>query len=151
MRPTPIILATRAISSEFIRREVLGLFVFGAVTIAILHILGLWLISMSSWWWILEILFIVLSSVFAILSLIVFFIIKLVKPEQTSKQRKQVKKFVDSLQELSDTAQTPKFILLFRLIKDILIPSQTSMISQITSQASSLKPDLETIIKSFSR
>lgn len=151
MRPKPIILATRAISSEFIRREYSSLLWIVGGALVIFHILGIWLISQSTWWWLLEGVFILLTAVAIVACGLAVVAIKLLRPTQTKNQRKMIKKFVGSLQEIADTAQTPKFVLLFRLFKDILLPSQDSLVGQITSKATSLKPELQEIVRSFDK
>lgn len=151
MKISPLILATRSISSEFIRREYTTvLWIVGLVFVG-LHLLGVWLISQSSWWWILEIFLIFLTAIAAALAALVFFLVKKLRPRQSLKQRKMVRSFVDSLQEFSETAQTPKFLLIFRLIKDAIFPSPDSLVKQLASKSTALRPDFQKIVQLFDK
>ena len=151
MRVTPFILATRAVSSEFIRREYINvLWIIGFVLVA-LHLLGIWLITQSAWWWILEIFFIFATTIIVAVAAVVVLLVNKLRPRQTKSQRKLVGSFVDSLQQIAETAQTPKFLLLFRFIRDTISPSQDSMVRQLTNRSTSLKPDFHKIIQSFDK
>lgn len=152
MKISPIILATRAISSEFIKREYSGILWIVGIVLLILHILGGWLIAQSAWWWMLEIVFIVITLIIAMIATLVLFVAKLLRPSQTKQQHKKVKSFVDSLQGMAETASTPKFLLVYRLVKGSLSRNSggaKNFISQVTSNSAKLKPDFQDIVRSF--
>lgn len=150
MKVGAFILATRAISAEFAQRIFLPVIAIAGGALVLLIGVSVWLVTMSEWWWFLlgPVLFITLVFIFA--SVIAGIIIRSLDPGQSKEQRQHVRRFVDALQYAADTAQTPKFILLFRLMLDMLSPSKKGIVSELTQHAGSLKKDLQAIITSFS-
>ncbi len=143
------LLAIRSIGTEFANRLFYPVVIAGAIAAAVLVALGFWLTTFSSWWWLLFI-----PIVMAIcIGLAVFVIIKLVihsiTPPQTKQQKQAAKQFVDKLQTIAEVTQTPKFILLFRIVRDIAAPRDNGFIGDLTSTTSSLKSDFVKIKNSF--
>ena len=148
---TPLFLTVRAISSEFARRMYVPvIWGVGAGLAVLLGLIG-WLTMLSGWWWLLETLLIFGAVVFTIIALIAGLGIHLLRPTQSKEQRKMVGSFVNKLQEASEIIQTPKFILLFRLAKDTIFPSEDGLVNRVVGHASSLKPDFSAIINSFKK
>lgn len=146
---SPLFLAVRAISSEFARRIFVPLvWIIGGMLLLLL-ILAIWLTTVEVWWWLLVVPLIIISVVYILIACIVAFAIKFLRPAQTKSQRRSVSAFVDKLQDASETIQTPKVVLLFRLAKDTIFPSEKGFISTLTSHAKSLKPDFQLIVASF--
>lgn len=144
-----LFLTVRALSVEFARRLYFPVFIVGVVILALLIILSVWLTTMSAWWWILFTVVILATIVFVIVSIIMRIIINVIRPVQTSSQRKSVKEFVDKLQEVADTVQTPKVFLLFRLVADTLRPSERGLVQTMSSHVGTTKKDFEDIRRSF--
>lgn len=151
MTLTPLVLAIRAVSAEFARRVYVPVVcIAGGVALALIIVL-IWLTTLSGWWWLLlapVILFVLAGIIVALVSGLV---IKLVNPAQNKEQRGLVKSLVDEIQKTSEVIQTPKFIILFRLVKDIAFPGKTSYISELSATAASLKRGLQNIITSFQK
>lgn len=145
----PTILVIRAIGSEFAKRTFYSTVLIVAVVSVILVGLGIWLITLSNWWWLF--MFAVTSLVFfgIIAFTIVFLVIRSVGPAQSSVQKRAVKQFVDKLQHLAETAGTPKFILLFRIIKDVSAPSKQGFIGSLATTSGSLKSDFTALVALF--
>lgn len=146
---TPYIRAVRAISAEFARRLYMPIVITVASMLVVLLALTVWLITISAWWWLLMVLLIIATVVFAVIATIAGVVITLFTPNQSKVQKQSVKKFVDKLQEVAETLQTPKFILMVRLIKDVAVPSDAGMVTQLTSHVSSVRPDFQAIVDSF--
>lgn len=144
-----LFLTIRALSVEFARRLYVPVFVIGAVVLAVLLAVSIWLTTVNAWWWILFGLVIISIVLFLIIAAIVRIIIGVVRPEQTTSQSKAVKQFVDKLQDVADTVQTPKLFLLFRLVLDTLRPTSRGLVQTMSSHAGSTKKDFEEIKKSF--
>lgn len=147
MKPT--ILAIRAIGAEFANRIY---FVVASIATAVLVIsLGLtsWLATFSNWWWLLFALLIIVGSVVIGVLVIVKLVIRSVTPAQVPRQRTLVKAFVDKLQRLSETAQTPKHILLFQIVRDIAAPRDNGFVATLSHDTSSLRHDFVTLSKTF--
>jgi heme/copper-type cytochrome/quinol oxidase subunit 2 len=147
MRPS--ILAIRAIGAEFANR----IYLFVAVTVALILAcflgLSIWLTTFSEWWWLLVILFIIVASIVIGVLVIIKLIIRSVRPSQSHLQKKQTKAFVDKLERLSEVAGTPKFILLFQVVRDIAAPRENGFIASVSTDTKSLKSDFTKLSQTF--
>jgi len=146
---TPLVLAIRAIATEFAQRVYTIVLIVAAAIIIVLIAVSIWLVSMSAWWWVLVIVFIAWILLGAILLTIAGVIITMTRPLQTKDQKKLVKTFVDKLQSVSEVLQTPRFMLLFRLVKTSLNPQRYNIIKNLTEHTVGLQRDLDEIIRSF--
>jgi len=146
---TPLVLAIRAIATEFAQRVYTIVLIVAAAIIIVLIAVSIWLVSMSAWWWVLVIIFIAWILLGAILLTIAGVIITMTRPLQTKVQKKLVKTFVDKLQSVSEVLQTPRFMLLFRLVKTSLNPQRYNVIKNLTEHTVGLQRDLDEIIRSF--
>jgi hypothetical protein len=147
MRPS--ILAIRSIGAEFANRIYFVVAII--ISIASVGLLGLsiWLTTLSDWWWLLVIILIIVISVVVGILVIVKLIIRSVRPTQSHLQKKQTKAFVDKLQRLSEVAQTPKFILLFQIVRDIAAPRENGFIASISNDTNSLKHEFVALVQTF--
>jgi len=104
---------------------------------------------MNGWWWILATLIIAAMSI-ALLGL--FFahaIIKWVAPHLNRDQKKQTRAVVDKLQKLSEVMQTPRPLLLFFLVRDVIFPKEDGFIITLSQESSSVKHDFLNLVQSF--
>jgi len=144
-----LFMAVRAIGAEFAHRIYFPIvIVIGILTIILLGV-SIWLVTVNAWWWILLGLLIFTTLIAATLSIIVRLIILFIAPRQTRVQKQLVKAYVDKLQNLSETVQTPKVILLARIIKDILLPKKDGFIETVSAHTTTLKSDFQAIRASF--
>jgi len=145
------IIVIRAVGTEFARRLFLpaALIVLGVAIVSIVTMI--WLLTISAWWLLLAVPVFLLVVVSVILLAVTSVVIQTVAPQQTARQRSEVKRFVDKLQTLSDVIQTPKFILLFRIVKDIVLPSQNGFIQSTSGDTLSLKKDFQALQRSFNQ
>lgn len=149
MNISPLFLAIRAISAEFAQRIFAPtIYIVGGALLVLIGI-SIWLVTISGWWWWLLAPLILLSVLFIFAVTIAGLIIRLLRPQQTKTQRGEVRSFVDALQGTSEAIQTPKFILLFRLVKDILFPTEKGLVQELSGNASTLKNGLKTLVASF--
>jgi len=148
---SPAFTAIRAIGTEFASRIYWPVVI--VITIVFVGIVWLmvWLVMMSAWWWLLAVP--VFFSVFAgiVACLIGLAILRALTPRQNKTQRKLVTSFVDKVQRLSEITQTPKFILLFRTIRDSMNPERNGLIQSVIDDTGSLKKDYQEIVDAFSR
>lgn len=143
------LLAIRSIGAEFANRIY---FIVMAIVLAVsILLIGLtiWLTTLSDWWWLLFIILIIPISIAVGVLIIIKLVIKSVTPLQSPDQRKQTKAFVDKLQRLSETSQVPKFILLFRIVRDIAAPRENGLIASISKESASLKHDFVALSQTF--
>jgi uncharacterized membrane protein len=145
----PSILAIRSIGAEFANRIYTIVAVAACIISAGLLGLSIWLTTFSGWWWVLVSLLIIAVSVVVGILGIVKLIIRYVRPAQSPLQKKQTKAFVDKLQRLSEVAQTPKFILLFQIVRDIATPRENGFIASLGNNTSSLKHEFVALVQTF--
>lgn len=143
------LLTIRSVGAEFANRLFYPVVLAGS-GIAILSIaLIVWLTSLSQWWWLLGIPFIMAVSVGIGVFAIVKLVIKSVTPAQSTTQKKATKDFVDKLQRVSDAAQTPKFIILFRVVRDIAAPTENGFVGELAKDTTSLQRDFKELNRLF--
>lgn len=150
MNVPPLFTAIRAISIEFAQRIYVPVVCIAASVLVVVTGLLIWFVTMSGWWWLLLAPVIMISIVFIFVAVISGVILKYLNPAQTKEQRRLVKDFVDTIQKTSEAVQLPKFVILFRLIKDVISPGKSSYVRELSSNASSLKTGLGQIVASFS-
>jgi hypothetical protein len=78
------------------------------------------------------------------------FLIRSIRPAQTKKQTKQVRSFVDKIQSLADLTGTPKFVILFRIIRDMATKNTNGYIQTLYGDTASMQADFRDITRSFS-
>jgi len=145
----PSFLAIRSIASEFARRLYAPVAVSSAIVAALVLALAIWLVTINEWWLILLIL-VCGMTFFAFVALgVALIVIKKVTPQQSKIQKKQTKAFVDKLLRVAEVTSTPKFILLFQVMKDIVKPSHEGFISSVSNDTVSLKRDFIALKDSF--
>jgi len=149
MKVNPLILAVRAIGSEFAGRIYLPLaWGIGGVLFALLLVVG-WLTTVNELWWWLLVPIIIGSLLFILIFSAVGAAIHTFRPRQTKSQRKEVNSLVDKFQELSEALYMPKSLLMIRLVQDLISPSKKGFVGQIATHAFTLKPEFQKIIASF--
>ena len=144
------VLVVRAIASEFAQRIYVPIaFVSGIFSVVLIGV-SVWLTTLSAWWWILAVL--VLIGVFIALAvlLIVRVIIATVRPSQNRTQQTAIKKFVDKLQNLSEITQTPKVVLLFRVVRDAVSSRKGGFVETAIGHTLSLRKDYSDLLELFS-
>ena len=145
----PSLSAIRSIASEFARSLYTPIVIIVGVVAVVLLALSIWLVTLSQWWLILLILICGLILFASVVFTIALIIIKKVAPTQTRAQRKQTKEFVEKLLRVAEVTATPKFILFFQVMKDVVKPSQNGFIGSITSDTTTLKSDFIALKDSF--
>ena len=139
----------RAIGAEFAIRLFIPIVVISTILAALLVIGVVSLSTLSEWWLLLLIPVIILISVTIGVLAISWLVVRTVRPVQTRPQLLGVKTFVDKLQRVSEAAQTPKVVLLFRIIRDIASPSKSGFIGTLTEDTSSLTRDFRDLKNLF--
>ena len=145
----PTLKAIRSISSEFASRLFMPIAVTIGSILLVLLVASILLTNFSEWWWVLVVIIGLVVIIAGVLFAIAGAIIYSIKPMQTKTQRQQVKTMVDKMQRVSEVTVTPKFILLFNVIKDVIIPSKEGFISSIAGDTTSLKKDFTDLRDSF--
>jgi len=131
----------KAIGAELARRIYLPIVITFAIVALILIALLSWAVSMDLLWLLVAVPVFGLLIVAALILAVVGYVFKRLAPSINKSQRKQVSVFVDKLQSLSEIAQTPKFILLFKIARDVVSPKQSNFISSSVQNSLALKKD----------
>jgi hypothetical protein len=139
----------RSIGAEFAGRIFYPIAIISAVTFAISITAVVWLVTYSQWWLLLLVPIIMLLCIVSAVLAVMWLTVRTVTPVQSKPQKKAVKQFVDKLQRVSDAAQTPKVVLLFRIVRDIAAPRADGFIGTIASDTSSLTRDFADLQKLF--
>jgi hypothetical protein len=146
---TSALIPIRAIATELANR----VFVPVALTSAGLSILlvggVMWLSTIGQLW-----LLLLVPVVMAICVAIgVLTIIKLtlitIRPAQTAVQKNAVAAYVKNLQRLSEITQTPRVVLLFRVVRDASAPSKDGFVGTLTHDTIALKKYFQALQKLF--
>lgn len=145
----PSVSAIRSIGAAFAHRLYVPVAIITAVTAAIFIAISLWLVTLNEWWLILLILVCGLTLFAGILLAVGLAVINGVAPAQSKAQKMQTKLFVDKLLRVAEVTSTPKAILLFQAMKDIIRPSSTGFIGSISTDTKSLKRDYIALQDSF--
>lgn len=140
------LLAIRAITSEYARQILRPLLWIGVGIYAAIMAVIIWIAyEASPWWLLLAILPTILIIVGLLLWAIVWGLAGQLSPPLNKQQRKATKKFVAHIGRVAENIGTPKFVLMFRVIKDVVFPPQTSQtfIGEIAHTPGEMRRDFE--------
>jgi hypothetical protein len=141
--------ATRAIAATFAKRKVNDVWLPYLIGVVISLGIGGWLIHFSLWWFVLVIPILLALLVGASILIAAGFVVRVFTPEMTLEQTQAVEAYADKLQRVADNVQLPKFILLFRLVRDAFRPNENSFVRQVAHDSTSLKADFTALQKLF--
>ena len=139
----------RAVAGEIANRVCIPVFITVLIASVVLIALTVWLATVNLWWLLLVIPVLIAILIAATLLIIVKIILATVIPTQTKSQQKEVKKFTDKILSLSELTQTPKFVILFRVAKDVISPKKTGYVESVVSGATTLRSDFNALRRSF--
>ena len=91
MKPSPLLLAVRAISVEFAKRIYYPVSISGAAVLFVLVAGSVWLVTESAWWLFLLVPLILIFLVFSTVSIIAGLALRLIQPSVTAQQKKDIK------------------------------------------------------------
>lgn len=141
----------RAIGSEFAGRKLrLILLIFGIITLIALLAMG-WLITLSIWWWLLAVPVMVMTLLGLMVGIMASILVKLLRPVLTKSQAAGVKKFVDKLERVAENIQTPMFMIVFRVMRDIIRPGKKTFIQTVTHDSTTLHKDFIKLQRDFAQ
>lgn len=144
------VITLRAIGSHLAMRLYIPAVIAAGIIVGLLVAVGLWLTSLSDWWWLLFIPITILGCVVLGIAMVVLSLIRYVRPSQTKAQKRATSKFVDKLQGLTDIAGTPKFIILFRVVRSIAAPKKDSYLADLAGNKQ-LVNDFRELQRSFDK
>lgn len=136
------VLAVRAIASEYAKRWLwLPLVVGSAMYMVVLAIIW-WVAAVASpWWWLLAIVPTFVFLVALTLWIIAQIIVRRVAPPMNSRQKKAARAFVGRIDKVAEHIGTPKFVILYRILKDVVTrpTSSRTFIGEIASEPGEMR------------
>jgi len=149
MNLKPSLSAIRSIAAEFALRLYFPVAIIFVSLAVVVLALCIWLVTINAWWAILLVVLLFIVVLVSALLVVGLVVIKRVAPSQSKSQKKQTKSLVDKLLRVAEVTGTPKFILLFNVIKDVVRPSERGYIASISSDTVTLKHDFIALKDSF--
>lgn len=131
----------RAVGAEFVHRKYRSIVVSYSVVSLVFLAVSFWLTTISAWWWLLTILVTAFVLVGVMILTIIRIIIKRVRPGLTDTQSTTVSAFVDKLERVANNLQTPMFIIVYRVVRDIIRPGNASFVRTVAEDSTTLHTD----------
>lgn len=147
----PRIQALRAISSEYAATVINPiLYIVTAVCVVVLALLLFLVIKVSLRWLILFVPMVGFSLLITSVSSFVLIIAKSVAPNMNQEQQAAVTAYVSNMKEVSDGIQTPQFMIIFYIAKDLFTKKwETGFVQSLTKNSVRLKQDFESLVATF--
>lgn len=146
------VLAIRAITSEYAKRWLWLPFAIG-VGVYVLIIGLIWWVAAeaSPWWWLLAIIPTLLFLIALTIWIIARIITERVAPEMNKKQKKAAKAFVGRIDKVAEHIGTPKFVILYRILKDVVVrpTSSKTYIGEIASEPGEMRRAFDDLRSTF--
>lgn len=146
------ILAIRAITATYAQIILRPLLIAGiAVYAVVLAIIGWVAYAASPWWWLLAIVPTIIFLAAVVLWMVVFLLSKRLAPQMNKAQRSATKKFVGHLGKVAEHVGTPRFVLIFRVIKDVIMPPKSgqTFIGELAQTPGELRRDFDAVRRLF--
>ena len=146
------VLAIRAISSEYAKRWLLPFLCIGIGAYVVIMILIGWIATVvNSWWWLLA----VVPTFVFLIALTVWIIVRIIaariSPPLTKAQKKAAQKFNKRIDAVAERIATPKFVVLYRIIKDVVVrpTSSKTFIGEITQEPGEMRRAFDDLRATF--
>ncbi len=139
----------RAIGSEFVNRKLKSIVIVFGVIALISLILTVWLATISAWWLLLLLPFLIFTMLGFLAGLAARVVIKTLRPELTRSQKTDVGNFVDKLERVAENIQTPMFIIVFRVVRDIIRPGERTFVRSVAKDSTTLHKDFSELEQNF--
>jgi len=112
-------------------------------------VFSIWLTAYNAWIWVFSAVIIVWLVVLVVFAFVTTFAIGLLRPKMNANQEAAVSAFVDKVERVTDYAGTPKIIVLFKVLRDLIWPREESFILKATKDSTSLHKDFIQLSKDF--
>lgn len=148
----PTVLAVRAITTTYAQTILKPLLFIGIGIYVTVLLLIAWIASVASaWWWLLAVIPTVIFFVALLLWTLAFLLSKRLAPRMDREQRKTARKFVGHIGTAAEHLGTPRFILVFRVLRDLMFPpvNNQSFLGEVSSLPGELRRDFEALRRSF--
>jgi hypothetical protein len=139
----------RAIGVEFVSRKLKSLLLVVGVGLTIVLLLAIWLTTVNIWWWLLLVPVIVVVCAAVTIYVALRLIITVLSPILTKPQRTAVSDFVDKLERVTDNLQTPMFIIIFRVLRDVVLKRRQTYMLDVVNDSTTLHSDFIRLQRNF--
>lgn len=145
------ILAIRALASTLARKILLPIIIIAAIVFALVILLLLWAMSEVGAWLILIIIPIGFIGVIIGLALgILYKTVQSISPKMNKDQKKTTNEFIGKLEEYAELKNTPKVLIVWRIIFSALKRTPRKYIDSIVNDSAKLKRSYTDLVSSFS-
>lgn len=146
------ILAVRAITSLYALQLIYSiLWIVLGVYMAIMVIIGWIATSVSAWWWLLAVVPTFFILVGMVIWIIVYLLAKRLAPPMNKQRKAATKKFIGHIGRIAEHLGTPKFVIIFRVLKDVVMrpTSGQTFIGEISQEPGEIHRDFEALRRLF--
>ena len=146
------VLAVRATASEYAKRWLWLPLAIGVVIYLVIVGIIWWVAAVASpWWWLLAI----IPTFLFLIALTVWIIARVVThriaPPMNKAQKSAAKAFVQKIDKAAERVGTPKFVMLYRIIKDVIVrpTSNQTFIGEIAQESNDMRRAFDELRTSF--
>lgn len=129
----PFILTLRAVGAGLAQKLLFPIMIIIGIWFVLFFGLAFWLTTIGEWWWLLLIPLTSLLCVTLAVGFVVFSLIRYVRPAQNKEQKQAVEQFIAKLQGVTDITSTPKFLILFRVVRSIASPTKDTYLADVVN------------------
>ena len=147
-----IVSAVRAVTAEYAKQILWPLLFIGIGAYAFVMALVIWIaVAVSPWWMLLGTLPTILFCVALAIWIGVRVTASRLSPDMNKEQKAATKKVVKRVGAVAEQIGTPRFILIFRIVRDVVFPpkSKQSLISELAETPGQLHREFEELRKLF--
>lgn len=151
MNMKPRISALRAITSRYALQTIRPLIITVAGVIGLLVALVTYLAYAINVWWLVFLLPLALVAIpVTAIAFAAVFLARRFAPPMNKEQRRATRLYVDNLNQVADDLQTPQFIIVFRVVRDVLRGRwEDGFIYGMTTNSVRLKKDFDALATLF--
>lgn len=148
----PQISALRAITSRYAFVVLRPLIVIAAgVIVLLVALIGYLAYAVSLWWLVFLLPLTLVATVISAIAAAALFIALSLAPPMTKQQKRTTNAYVRNIFEVSDGLQTPQFIIVYRIIRDVLQrKDEDSFLYGLAVNSVRLKKDFDALAQLFS-
>lgn len=140
--------AVRAVTAEYAKQILRPLLFIGSGVYAVVMALVIWIaVAVNPWWMLLGTLPTILFCVALAIWIGVRTAASRLSPDMNKAQKAATKKVVARVSTVAEQIGTPRFLLIFRIVKDVVFPpkSNRSFIGELADTPSGLKKDFDAL------
>jgi len=145
-------MAVRAVTSEYAKRLLTPMLWIGLSAYVLVMALVIWIaVTVSPWWLLLAFLPTILFCVAMAIWIGVRVTASRLSPTMNKAQKVATKKVVDLLSDTAERVGTPRFILIFQVVRDVMSPrkGRQTLIGELTETPGQLRHSFDDLRKLF--